>query len=371
MNSTPSNNFIDSLEQLTCDDLAPKKKDRQTKGILSRILWLVVALALFAVATLSFIKVASNIIDFFNAQNLYDAIAGEFSPITGLSERPTKLNTGKDSYPLADFEQLQAGDVSYPEDEDPDLNLPVVNPGTEPLPTPTPSPDNSELPPESPSKEPDVPSEEKPVVKEDPLISPERHQIFKEKLLALQEEYKNSDIFAWIYIPGTNINYAVVQGKNNDYYLQRNINKKWNTAGSIYLDYRNDRNLLNNPFSVLYGHNIRTAGTMFNRLLELMDEEMFQKCRYVYVYTKEAALKYEIFSIYQGHANDSPTLSIPTVASAGFLTKIKEIQNKSMHPTPGITLSQTDHVLLLYTCSNSASDMERVYVAGVLVGIGM
>ena len=161
----------------------------------------------------------------------------------------------------------------------------------------------------------------------------------------------------------------MVKGPDNDYYLNRDVSKSPNSAGSIYLDYRNDKNLLTNPFSVLYGHNIRTKGIMFNRLLELLDEKTFNRCRYVYIYTKEAALKYEIFSVYTDDASRSPSLQIPRQNSTAFLEKIQGIQNNSIHRRD-ITLYKSDHVLLLYTCSNAQSATDRVYVAGVLVGIG-
>ena len=53
----------------------------------------------------------------------------------------------------------------------------------------------------------------------------------------LQEE--NKDIIAWLYCPDTEINYPVVQSKDNEYYLRRLLDGTWNIAGTLFIDYRN------------------------------------------------------------------------------------------------------------------------------------
>ena len=67
---------------------------------------------------------------------------------------------------------------------------------------------------------------------------------------------QNPDVVAWIQIPGTQINYPVVQGKDNDYYLHRDLNGQKSTAGTIFLDYA-DRADFSSLHNVLYGHHIR------------------------------------------------------------------------------------------------------------------
>ena len=145
MNEQQNNNFIDSLEQLTVEDLAPQNEvKRPISNPISRILWLLVAILLLGVAIWSSSQVVGNVMDFIKAEQNYDGMAGQFSPITGIFDRPAILRPGKDSYPLPNFDEMLAGEVSYPDDDEP-TDLPVVNPGTDPSPLP-PSLDESTLP---------------------------------------------------------------------------------------------------------------------------------------------------------------------------------------------------------------------------------
>ena len=79
----------------------------------------------------------------------------------------------------------------------------------------------------------------------------------------------NPDTVGWIRVNNTNINYPVVKGTNNDYYLKRDFKKKWNEGGWIYADYHNnvdgnDKNL------VIFGHAMKNK-TMFGSLLNTLD----------------------------------------------------------------------------------------------------
>jgi sortase B len=63
----------------------------------------------------------------------------------------------------------------------------------------------------------------------------------------------NSDIVGWIRIPDTDIDYPILQGSDNDYYLSRNYLGEFAVAGSIFLDYRND---FGDDFLIIYGHSM-------------------------------------------------------------------------------------------------------------------
>lgn len=86
---------------------------------------------------------------------------------------------------------------------------------------------------------------------------------------------KNPDTRAWIKLKRTNINYPIVQGSNNDFYLYRMFNKEYNRKGSIFVDSR-----IENPFqdfmTIVYGHNMKD-NTMFSHLMDYKDQEFYDK----------------------------------------------------------------------------------------------
>ena len=79
---------------------------------------------------------------------------------------------------------------------------------------------------------------------------------------------QNNDIVGWINVPGTNINYPFVQTKDNKYYLTHSLDKSKNSAGWVFLDYRNDINNLSKN-TIIYAHG-RTDKTMFGSLKNIL-----------------------------------------------------------------------------------------------------
>ena len=100
-----------------------------------------------------------------------------------------------------------------------------------------------------------------------------------EKLLEI-----NDDIYAWIRIPDTNIDYPIVQRAGDDaYYLRRDIYKKPKVAGSIFTEDCNSKDF-DDPNTVIYGHNMRNK-SMFQNLHLYEDPDFFKENPYVYIYT--------------------------------------------------------------------------------------
>lgn len=96
---------------------------------------------------------------------------------------------------------------------------------------------------------------------------------------------QNPDVVAWIQIPGTQINYPVVQGKDNDYYLHRDLNGQKSTAGTIFLDYA-DRADFSSLHNVLYGHHMKN-GSMFKDISRYKDQGYFDQHSEIILYTPE------------------------------------------------------------------------------------
>lgn len=106
----------------------------------------------------------------------------------------------------------------------------------------------------------------------------------------------NQEIVGWITMDDTQINYPIVQAKDNDYYLFRNYKGEDMRAGSIFMDYRNDVKSQNRN-TILYGHRMKD-GSMFGSLKKMLDEEFFMSHRKLYYDTLFEGYDLEVFSVY-------------------------------------------------------------------------
>lgn len=102
----------------------------------------------------------------------------------------------------------------------------------------------------------------------------------------------NPDIVAWLRILGV-LEYPVVRGKDNSYYLNHTVQKTYNIAGSIFLDYRNERDFSDSK-NIIYGHNMKD-GSMFHVLRNYQDIDFFQEHTNMEVYLPDGrSLNYQI-----------------------------------------------------------------------------
>lgn len=115
------------------------------------------------------------------------------------------------------------------------------------------------------------------------------------KVKKLKEQ--NQDIVGWLEIEGTNINYPVLQGDDNEYYMSHNYKKEKSEKGSIFLDCNYD---WDKPSSnlLIYGHNIIT-GEIFKDLLKYSDEEFYKEHKTIRFTTVEEDLEFEVLSAFK------------------------------------------------------------------------
>ena len=110
----------------------------------------------------------------------------------------------------------------------------------------------------------------------------------------------NSDVVGWIIMEGTQVNYPIVQGENNSYYLNHSYEKKYSSFGSIFLDYSSSSDL-SDKNSFIYGHHTRN-GSMFGELKKYMNTNFFNEHPSFYLYTPNGNYKADIFSVYTADA---------------------------------------------------------------------
>lgn len=187
---------------------------------------------------------------------------------------------------------------------------------------------------------------------------------------SLQEE-QNKDIYAWIVVPGTVIDYPVLQHPEEmDYYLEYNLDGSKGRPGCIYTQRMNSKDWTDRN-TVLYGHNMR-VGTMFAGLHDFEDAEFFEENRYIHIYSEDGRiLIYEIFAAY-AFSDTHILLTYDFITDTGYqqyLDTVMESAEKNGHFRQGTELSTEDSIITLSTCVRGNSS-QRYLVQGVLVAEG-
>lgn len=165
----------------------------------------------------------------------------------------------------------------------------------------------------------------------------------------------NPDYVAWIEIKGTKVNYPVVKGADNEYYLNRTFLGNTNAAGAIFMDCRNAADF-SSYHTLLYGHNVR-SGSMFGTLDKYLDSAYMAANPAVTITVGEENLNYTVFhaAVYDMY---DPVFSALNFASPEELTAFAAGYGLPQ----GLSISR---LLTLSTCTNNAEN-ERVLVFAYL-----
>ena len=173
---------------------------------------------------------------------------------------------------------------------------------------------------------------------------------------ALQRTGK--DVVAWIYIEGTAINYPVVQSSNNSYYLNRLADGTVNSAGSIFMDYRNDPHLTDRN-TILYGHHMKN-GTMFQPITRYKNQSFYEDHPVCLILTPQGNYKVEIFAGYVTNMN-TQAWKLEFGSDEEYESWLQEAVSQSLFRSPIVPTAQ-DRVVTFSTCTYEYSDARFVLV---------
>lgn len=175
----------------------------------------------------------------------------------------------------------------------------------------------------------------------------------------------NPDIYAWIYIPGTQVDYPVLQHPtDNTYYLNYNMNGTRGYPGCIYTEKENSKDFTDFN-TVMYGHNMRNK-TMFETLHYYEDKAFFVNNPYVYVYRGDRVLVYEIFAAYIA-GNEHILYSYDFQTQEGRQNYVDQIEKgTSGNLRDDVEVTGDSHILTLSTCI-SGKAKNRYLVQAVLL----
>lgn len=181
-------------------------------------------------------------------------------------------------------------------------------------------------------------------------------------------EKENEDIVAWLYSKDTVINYPVVQGSDNSYYLNRLFNGEWNFKGTLFVDYR-DEAPFENFNTIIYGHRMKD-GSMFKSLGEYRDTAGYYKEHNVMkLFTKEKKYELQIFGA-ATIPSDSEMYNMwitDESAKQNYINWILE-NNEIPDYDGSVQVTPSDKLVMLSTCTYEFDDA-RLCVWGKLVEV--
>ncbi len=176
---------------------------------------------------------------------------------------------------------------------------------------------------------------------------------------------RNPDIFAWITIPGTQVDYPIVFVPRDDpYYLEHDIDGQESKHGAIYVDGYNSANL-SDPLTIIYGHNMKD-GSMFAPLHQFQNEAFFEEHPVIRIYRADYMLEYEIVAAYE--TGDEHIIAQydfnDEVVFGEYLENIYAVRDLGAKLRER-ELYAEDRLIALVTCVQN-KDEARYFVQGVL-----
>lgn len=163
----------------------------------------------------------------------------------------------------------------------------------------------------------------------------------------------NQDVAGWLYMEALpNINYPIVQGSDNDFYLHHTYKKESIFAGSIFVDCKNTKDF-SDQNTIVYGHNMKN-GSMFGTLKQYKLQETIDKSPYFWVITPKEAYKYKIFAMYVANV-DGDTYTLIKGPGKETIEYGESMKAKSLINTGDYQFKQTDKIVTLSTCTGDSS----------------
>lgn len=172
----------------------------------------------------------------------------------------------------------------------------------------------------------------------------------------------NPDVCAWIIIDNTNIDYPVVQGKDNFEYLDKNALGEDSASGSIFLDYQNSSDFTD-FYTILMGHHMQ-GGKMFGDMDLFMDETFFRENVTGTLYLPDRILQLETAAFISADAYDKYLYRTDWSSGESRRELISYIYDTAIY-TRGETLTPDDQIISLSTCASGSTNARMLLICRV------
>ena len=168
---------------------------------------------------------------------------------------------------------------------------------------------------------------------------------------------QNRDVVGWLYCEDTPLSYPVAQSYDNDYYLRRMLNGKYNISGTVFMDYRcsADCSDLN---TIIYGHNM-DDDSMFGTFMNYKEQGYYDKHPVIWFLTPERDYKIELLA---GYVTPSTSDAYDEIFSHEELdAHVRSAMEKSTFKSVA-AYSSGDRIITLSTCSGEYETARYVLV---------
>lgn len=186
-----------------------------------------------------------------------------------------------------------------------------------------------------------------------------------------QLQAMNPDIYAWITIPNTEVDYPILQSQSgdDDYYIHRGIDKEYDFAGCIYTQATYNKRTFTDRNTVIYGHSMKN-GSMFHSIKNFASKEFFDNNKEVTIYKPDAILHYTVFAAYL--TDDTHILATYDMNDdevfEQYLDWIHILDGDLDNIDEDIEVTKDDKIITLSTCYDADSEM-RYLVQAVLTEV--
>jgi sortase B len=174
----------------------------------------------------------------------------------------------------------------------------------------------------------------------------------------------NSDVFAWLSVYGTNIDYPVVQGQNNIKYINTDAMGRHSLSGAIFLDYRNGINF-SDFNSILYGHHMENQ-VMFGEIELFSDKNYFDARRNGMIYVDGREYGLEFFAFVHADAYDFDVFKVGITEQKDKQDYLELLLNMAIHTRQdAIPVTTNERIILLSTCSSDSTNGRDILIGRI------
>ncbi|MCL2513152.1 MAG: class B sortase [Oscillospiraceae bacterium] len=176
----------------------------------------------------------------------------------------------------------------------------------------------------------------------------------------------NPEVFAWLTVYGTHIDYPVVQSENNMKYINTNAEGHYSLSGGIFLDFRCNKDF-SDFSSILYGHHM-DKNAMFGEVGNFSDEQYFEARKYGMLYYDGLEHGLEFFAFVHTSAYNDEVFRTKITGEEARREYLDMLLSTAMHARD-INVAADDRIVLLSTCSPSSTNGRDILVGRITEGI--